>query len=136
MKTLLLQVILLRLLCEAVESQKSAQVPVAPLYCPCIVGRGREAPQPLHLRGDKNATFEETDAAQDEDPWEYDIAPRKCLVPHAVRGVYASLQELSYQRMIRKSDVDHCRGDNWRRKRDSREPEFPNPVDSLYKSCQ
>ena len=31
--------------CEAVESQTSAQVPVAPLYCACIVGKGREAPQ-------------------------------------------------------------------------------------------
>ena len=124
--------------CEVVELQKSAEVSVTPLYCPCIVGRGREAPQPLHLGGDENATFEETDAAQDEDPWEYDIAPRKGLVPHAVRDVYASLQELSYQRMILKwwRDVDHCRGDNCPRKRDSREPEFPNPVDFLYKSCR
>ena len=38
--------------CEAVESRKSAQVAVAPLYCACIIGRGREAPQPFHLRGD------------------------------------------------------------------------------------
>ena len=30
--------------CEVVESQKSAQVPAAPLYCACIVGRGREDP--------------------------------------------------------------------------------------------
>ena len=30
--------------CEVVESQKSAQVPTAPLYCACIVGRGREDP--------------------------------------------------------------------------------------------
>ena len=201
--------------CEAVESQKSAQVPVAPLCCACIVGRSREAPQPLHLGGDeavtatmpvvslddfsltltdnttgegnaptivhttynpgfmvpiltecvwahgamgeflikfpdrKNLTFEETDGgldrsheslgaafntkekgkhtvddcamycgdwnglqrhrhgvhvwpdgAQEEDQWEYDIAPKKGLVPCAVRGVYASLQELSYLRMV------------------------------------
>ena len=35
--------------CEAVESQKSAQVPAAPLCCAWIVGRSREAPtqQPL-----------------------------------------------------------------------------------------
>ena len=38
--------------------------------------------------------------AQDEDPWEYNIAPRKGHVPQAVRGVYASLQELSYLRVI------------------------------------
>ena len=37
--------------CEAVESQKSAQVPVAPLYCACLVGRSRDAPQPFHLGG-------------------------------------------------------------------------------------
>ena len=53
----------------------------------------------------KNVTFEETYAAQDEDPWEYDIAPRKGTVPHAVRGVCASLQELRYLRIILKSDV-------------------------------
>ena len=44
----MLQVILLRLLWMReelqVESQKSAQVPAAPLYFACIVGRGREAP--------------------------------------------------------------------------------------------
>ena len=39
--------------CEAVKSRKSAQVPVAPLCCACIVGRGREAPQPFHLGGDE-----------------------------------------------------------------------------------
>ena len=44
------------------------------------------------------------DGAQEEDHWEYDIDPRKGLVPHVVRGVYASLQELSYLRMILKSD--------------------------------
>ena len=32
--------------------------------------------------------------AQDEDPWEYNIALG--LVPHSVRCVHASLQELSY----------------------------------------
>ena len=42
--------------------------------------------------------------AQDEDPWEYNIALRKGLVPHSVRGVNASLQELSYLRMILKND--------------------------------
>ena len=42
--------------------------------------------------------------AQDEDPWKYNIALRKGLVPHSVRGVHASLQELSYLRMIRKND--------------------------------
>ena len=42
--------------------------------------------------------------AQDEDPWEYNIALRKGLVPHSVRGVHASLQELSYLQMIRKND--------------------------------
>ena len=42
--------------------------------------------------------------AQDEDPWEYNIALRKGLVPHSVRGVHASLQELSYLRMILKND--------------------------------
>ena len=44
------------------------------------------------------------DGAQEEDQWEYNIVPRKGLVPHAVRGVYASLQELSYLRMVLKSD--------------------------------
>ena len=29
--------------CDAAESQKSAQVPVATLYCACVVGRSREA---------------------------------------------------------------------------------------------
>ena len=42
--------------------------------------------------------------AKDEDPWEYNIALRKGLVPHSVRGVHASLQELSYLRMILKND--------------------------------
>ena len=42
--------------CEAVESQKSAQVPVAPLYCAKIVGRGREASQPFHFGGDEAVT--------------------------------------------------------------------------------
>ena len=37
--------------CEAVESQKSAQVPFAPLCRACIAGRDREAPQPFHLGG-------------------------------------------------------------------------------------
>ena len=204
--------------CEAVESHTSTQVPFASLCRACIVGRGREAPQPFHLGGAvsvsvttpiesleilspclkdrtsgednthtivpsdsntmsnlglasiltedvrvhgawseflnkfpdrKNVTFEETDGgldrsheslgaafktrqkgkhtvddcvmyrddwnglqrheqrvfvwiagAQDEDPWEYNIAPRKGPVPQAVRGVYASLQELSYLRVI------------------------------------
>ena len=44
------------------------------------------------------------DGAQQEDQWEYDIASRKGPVPHPVRGVYASLQELSYLRLILKSD--------------------------------
>ena len=44
------------------------------------------------------------DGAQEEDQWEYDIAPRKGTVPHAVRGVHASLHELSYLRMILKND--------------------------------
>ena len=34
--------------------------------------------------------------AQEEDQWEYDIAPRKGPVPHVVRSVYAYLQESSY----------------------------------------
>ena len=42
--------------------------------------------------------------AQDEDPWECNIGLRKGLVPHSVRGVHASLQELSYLQMIRKND--------------------------------
>ena len=42
--------------------------------------------------------------AQDEDSWEYNIAPRKGLVPHSVRGVHASLQELSFLRMILEND--------------------------------
>ena len=44
------------------------------------------------------------DGAQEEDQWECDIAPRKGTVPHAVRGVHASLQDLSYLRMILKND--------------------------------
>ena len=43
-------------MCEAVESQKSTQVSVAPLYCACIVGWDREAPQPFHLGGDEAVT--------------------------------------------------------------------------------
>ena len=42
--------------------------------------------------------------AQDEDPWEYNIVPGKGLVPHPVRGVHASLPELSFLRMILKND--------------------------------
>ena len=42
--------------CEAVESQKSAQVPDAPLYCTFVVGCGREAPKPFHLGGDEAVT--------------------------------------------------------------------------------
>ena len=42
--------------------------------------------------------------AQDEDTWEYNIALREGLVSHSVRGVHASLQELSYLRTIRKND--------------------------------
>ena len=42
--------------CETVESQKLVQVPVAPLYCACFVGRGSEAPQPTHLSGDEAVT--------------------------------------------------------------------------------
>ena len=41
------------------------------------------------------------DGAQEEDQWEYNIAPRKGLVPHSV---HAFLQELSYLRMIFKND--------------------------------
>ena len=37
--------------CEAVESQKSTRVPFVPLFRACIVGRGREVPQPFHLGG-------------------------------------------------------------------------------------
>ena len=36
---------------EAVESHASTQVPYVPLCRACIVGRGREAPQPFHLDG-------------------------------------------------------------------------------------
>ena len=43
--------------------------------------------------------------AQNEDPWEYNIAPRKGPVPQAVRGVYAPLQELSYLRVILNQNV-------------------------------
>ena len=42
--------------CEAVESQKSAQVPDAPLYCAFVVGKCREAPKPFHLGGDEAVT--------------------------------------------------------------------------------
>ena len=44
------------------------------------------------------------DGPQEEDQWECDIVPRKGPVPHFVRGVYASLPELSYLRMILQSD--------------------------------
>ena len=37
--------------CEAVESHTSTQAPFVPLCRACIVGRGREAPQPFHLGG-------------------------------------------------------------------------------------
>ena len=40
--------------------------------------------------------------AQDEDPQEYNMALREGPVPHSVRGVHASLQELSYLQMILK----------------------------------
>ena len=42
--------------------------------------------------------------AQEEDKWEYDIAARKSPVARAVRGIYASMPELSHLRMILKSD--------------------------------
>ena len=42
--------------CEAVESHTSTQVPFAPLCRACIVGRGREAPQPFHLGRDEAVT--------------------------------------------------------------------------------
>ena len=37
--------------CELVKSHTSTQVPFVPLCRACIVGRGREAPQPFHLGG-------------------------------------------------------------------------------------
>ena len=39
--------------CETVESHTSTQVPFASLCRACIVGRGREAPQPFHLGGEE-----------------------------------------------------------------------------------
>ena len=42
--------------CETVESHTSTQVPFAPLCRACIVGRGREAPQPFHLGGEEAVT--------------------------------------------------------------------------------
>ena len=76
--------------------------------------------------------------AQDEDPWEHNIVLRKGLFTHSVRGVHASLQELSYLRMILKNDgvtLITAVERTVQEKRDSRQPEFPNTVDSLYKSC-
>ena len=75
--------------------------------------------------------------AQDEDPWEYNIALRKGLVTHSVRGVHASLQELSYLRMILENDgwtlitavESSVQG------KGTVDTEFPNTVASLYKSC-
>ena len=42
--------------CEAVESHTSTQVPFVPLCRACIVGRGREVPQPFHLGGAVSVT--------------------------------------------------------------------------------
>ena len=56
------------------------------------------------LQRHKQKIFVWIAGAQDEDPWEHNIALRKRLVPHSVRGVHASLQELSYLRMILKND--------------------------------
>ena len=42
--------------CEAVESLTSTQVPSASLCRTCIVGRGREVPQPFRLGGDEAVT--------------------------------------------------------------------------------
>ena len=39
--------------CETVESHTSTQLPFASLFCACIVGKGREAPQPFHLGGEE-----------------------------------------------------------------------------------
>ena len=50
--------------------------------------------------------------AQNEDPWEYNIAPRKGPVPQAVRGVHAVFARVE----LLASDP---------------QPEFPNTVDSL-----
>ena len=41
---------------EAVESHTSTQVPFVPLCRACIVGRGREVPQPLHFGGAVSVT--------------------------------------------------------------------------------
>ena len=73
------------------------------------------------------------DGAQEEDQVEYDIAPRKGTVPHAVRGVHASLQELSYLRMILKNGMTSITAleTTIQGKGDSRQPEFPNLVGSL-----
>ena len=42
--------------CKTVEPHTSTQFPFAPLCRACIVGRGREAPQPFHLGGDEAVT--------------------------------------------------------------------------------
>ena len=53
--------------CEAVESHTSTasqlgnQVPFAPLCRACIVGRGREAPQPFHLGGAVSVSVKNAD---------------------------------------------------------------------------
>ena len=39
--------------CETVESHTSTQVPFVSMCLACIVGRGREAPQPFHLGGEE-----------------------------------------------------------------------------------
>ena len=71
------------------------------------------------------------DGAREEDQWEYEFAPRKGLVPHSV---HAFLQELSYLRMIFKSDgvtLITALETTVQEKGDSRQPEFPNSVSSL-----
>ena len=52
------------------------------------------------LQRHKQDVLEWIAGAQDEDSREYNMGPGRCLVTHAVRSVYASLQELSYLRVF------------------------------------
>ena len=76
------------------QDGENTQLTIAP--CTVMIGMGCK---------DTNRESVWIAGAQDEeDPWEYNIAPRKGLVTRSVRGVHTSVQELSYLRMILKND--------------------------------
>ena len=80
-----------RMSLSVLPSIRRTQSTIAP--CIVVIGIGYRETGTVSMCG--------LTAPKEEDQWENDIAPRKGLVPHSV---HAFLQELSYLRMILKSD--------------------------------